>query len=208
MSTLRNPVGPKDRRVYIRRRLLVLAGLLAVVIAVVLIIVKPGSSGGAERASEVSVPADLVTEPAPADEEEGEDDVAACSPEQLAVTPITDQTSYAEGELPKFSLAVENTGESDCTADLGTAGMHFEVSSGSDQVWRSVDCQENPENLAVVLEAGQRLETEEVVWDRTRSSAETCDITRDAVAAGGASYHLRAAAAGVKGDGTAQFLLN
>ena len=205
MSTLRNPVGPKDRKVYIRRRLLVLAGLLAVIAVIVLIIVKPGSSGGADRASQVEVPADLVTEAPPA-EEEGEPPV--CAGGQLTVTPIADQTSYAAGELPKFSLSIENTGDVDCTADLGTAGMQFEVSSGSDQVWRSADCQENAENLAVLLTAGQKLETDEVVWDRTRSSTETCGITRDPVAADGASYHLQVGAAGVKGEGTAQFLLH
>ena len=198
-------MGPKDRKVYLRRRLLVLAGLLAIIAVVVLIIIRPGSSGGAERASEVTVPADLVTDEPESGAEEGE--IPACSPNQLVVTPIADKASYAEGELPKFSLAIENTGDEDCTADLGTAGMQFEVSSGSDQVWRSADCQENAENLAVALEAGQRLETEEISWDRTRSSAETCDITRDPVAADGASYHLQVGAAGVKGEGTAQFLL-
>lgn len=183
-----------------------LVALLAVAAVVVLIVVRPGSSGGAESASEVQVPADLPTEDPAADPDD--DTVPTCTPGQLEVLPVADQSSYAAGELPRFSLSIENTGDEVCTADLGTAGMQFEVSSGNDQVWRSADCQEDAENLAVALEAGQLLETEEVVWDRTRSSTETCDITRDPVSADGASYHLQVGAAGVKGDGTAQFLLH
>ncbi|RGE20296.1 hypothetical protein [Leucobacter sp. wl10] len=209
MSTLKDPVGPKDRKVYIRRRLLVLAGFIAVVAVVVLVFVKPGSSGGVEDAREVEVPSDLPASPEPSDDSGSKDGgaVPACAAGQLAVTPVTDKTDYAEGELPLLSLSVENTGEQACSADLGTAGMEFSVSSGDDQVWRSTDCQKNAKSLAVVLDPGKPLETEGIKWDRTRSSPETCDITRDPVAAGGASYHLRVSAAGAQGTGTAQFLL-
>ncbi|WP_336651992.1 MULTISPECIES: hypothetical protein [unclassified Leucobacter] len=205
MSTLRNPVGPKDRKVYVRRRILVLAGLLAVIAVVVLVFVKPGASGSAQSAREVEVPSDLAAADAKKAAADGETPV--CNEGQLQVTPVTDKTDYAGGELPHFSLTVQNTGEEACSADLGTAGMEFAVTSGDDEVWRSVDCQQNPEHLAVIIAPGESLETEPVAWDRTRSSPETCEITRDPVAAGGASYHLRVAAAGAQGTGTAQFLL-
>lgn len=203
MSTLRDPVGPRDRKVYIRRRILVLAGLLAVIAVVVLVFVKPGSSGSAQDAREVEVPSDLAEKQAPETDEE----VPACDPGQLRITPVTDKTDYAEGEEPQLSMLIENTGPDACSADLGTAGMEFTVTSGDDQVWRSMDCQENPDHRAVIVDPDSPLSTEPVPWDRTRSSPETCDITRDPVAAGGASYHLRVAAAGVEGSGTAQFLL-
>lgn len=205
MSTLRDPVGPKDRKVYIRRRILVLAALLAVVAVVVLVFVKPGSNSDIQNAREVEVPSDLAEEEADSAGADGEP--AACNPGQLQVTPMTDKGDYAEGELPQLSLSVENTGQEACSADLGTATMEFAVSSGDDQVWRSVDCQEDGDHRAVILDPGKPLETEALEWDRTRSSPETCDITRDPVAAGGASYHLRVTAAGVDGSGTAQFLL-
>lgn len=204
MSTLRDPVGPKDRKVYIRRRLLVLAGLLAIIVFVVLLIVKPGS-GGPRDAQDVEVPKDLASETTAAPTEDGE--TAACAAGQLKVTPITDKTDYAAGELPQLALQVENTGTDPCSADLGTADMEFAVSSGDDEVWRSQDCQTNPESLPVILDPGKAVTTEAMQWDRTRSSAETCDITRDPVSADGASYHLRVTAAGVQGTGTAQFLL-
>lgn len=206
MSTLRDPVGPKDRKVYIRRRIAVLAALLGIVAAVVLIVVKPGSRSAPETVPNVSMPSDLdAEEHAAAEQQAGE--IPACKNGQLEVIPVTDKESYAEGENPALSMTIENTGDDECSADLGTAGMQFEISSGSDQVWRSVDCQENPENLAVALKPGQKLETESIMWDRTRSSPQTCDISRDPVAAGGASYHLHVTAAGVKGTGSAQFQL-
>ncbi|KTR85075.1 hypothetical protein [Leucobacter chromiiresistens] len=212
MSTLKDPVGPKDRKVYLRRRLIVLLALLAVVAVVVLIIVRPGSSGGVADASQVEVPEDLVESPSPGADEEGgaageSDDVAACAAGQLTVTPATDKGDYAAGEQPQLSLSVENTGEDPCSADLGSANLQFVIASGDDEVWRSADCQENPEHLAVILEPGAPLTTESIAWDRTRSSPETCDISRDPVSADGASYHLRTTAAGVQGTGTAQFLL-
>lgn len=208
MSTLKDPVGPKSRKVYMRRRLLVLAGLIAVIAVVVLVIVKPGSSDGVKDAREVSVPSDLASATQSEDEEDPDDGaVPACAAGQLRVTPLTDKSDYAAGELPSLFLSVENVGKEACAADLGTAGMELSVSSGDDQVWRSTDCQENAESLAVILEPGEPLESEGIQWDRTRSSPETCDITRDPVGAGGASYHLRVSAAEVQGTGTAQFLL-
>ncbi|PRI12542.1 hypothetical protein [Leucobacter massiliensis] len=208
MSTLRDPVGPKGRKVYMRRRLLVLAGLLAVIAVIVLVFLKPGSNSAAPSASEVEVPGDLPSsapegEPAAGDGEQPPE----CAAGQLTVTPITDKSDYAAGEQPQLSLSVENTGDAACSAELGTAGMEFAITSGEDEVWRSKDCQKNPESLPVILEPGKPLVSESIAWDRTRSSPETCDITRDPVSADGASYHLRVSAGGVSGSGTAQFLL-
>ncbi|UOQ56261.1 hypothetical protein MUN78_11235 [Leucobacter allii] len=212
MSTLRDPVGPKDRKVYIRRRIAVLAVLLAIVAVVALVILRPGGADGAPTAADVELPSDIAGsgETAPEAAEgtaDGAGGVPDCTAGQLKVTPITDKGDYAAGETPQLSLSVENTGEEACSADLGTAGMQFAVSSGDDEVWRSADCQEDPEHLAVIVDAGEVLESEAIAWDRTRSSPETCDITRDPVTAEGASYHLRVTAAQVQGTGTAQFLL-
>ncbi|QIK62830.1 DUF4232 domain-containing protein [Leucobacter viscericola] len=207
MSTLRDPVGPKDRKVYIRRRILVLAGLLAVIAVIVLIIVKPGSSDTPDQASDVKVPSDIATTTA-TDDAKASKDPQPCNSAQLRVNAITDKSDYAEGELPEISLSVENTGSKACTADLGTAGMQFVISSGDDKVWNSVDCQTDPKNTAVILDPGKPVESEAISWDRTRSSKDTCDVSREPVVAGGATYHLQATAAGVTGAETAPFILN
>lgn len=203
-SVLRDPVGPEERSVYVRRRLIVLLGLVAVIAAIVLIIVRPGSSTPNDT-KDVKVPSDVAETPKADPKKPGEP--VACAQSALEVVPVTDQGSYGEGEYPQLSLTVKNTGKDACVADLGTAGMSFTVSSGSDDVWRSTDCQTGAESLPVVLKAGETLESEAIPWDRTRSSTETCEITRDPVVAGGASYHLSAGAGGAEGEETAQFLL-
>ncbi|MGO2139560.1 MAG: hypothetical protein ACTH30_04040 [Leucobacter sp.] len=203
-SVLRDPVGPEERSVYVRRRLIVLLGLVAVIAAIVLIIVRPGSSTPNDT-KDVKVPSDVAETPKADPKKSGEP--VACAQSALEVVPVTDQGSYGEGEYPQLSLTVKNTGKDACVADLGTAGMSFTVSSGSDDVWRSTDCQTGAESLPVVLKAGETLESEAIPWDRTRSSTETCEITRDPVVAGGASYHLSAGAGGAEGEETAQFLL-
>lgn len=200
-------MGPKAKSVYVRRRLLVLLGLVAIVVAVVLIVLKPGSGGGAPENSNVDVPAGVGDTPQTEEPTEKPGKSAACDTGDLDVTAITDRESYASGEKPKLSLSVVNTGKKKCTADLGTAGMVFSVTSGSDQVWLSTDCQKQPDHREVILEPGKKLTTEAIEWDRTRSSKKTCDVDREPVSAGGASYHLSVAVAGVSSQDTVQFLL-
>ncbi len=207
MSGWREPVGPEKKAVYIRRRLIVLGGLLALIIFVVLVIWKPGSSGGAASAPEVDLPKEIVAADKQQNPQIKAGELPACAAGSLVVTPIVDRESYAAEELPQLSLRVENTGDEKCEAQLGTSGMSFTVTSGSDEVWRSTDCQVNPDSRAVILEPKKPLETEAIVWDRTRSSPETCEIARDQVDADGATYHLRVSAAGVQSSGTSSFLL-
>lgn len=202
-DALRNPVGPKSKGVYIRRRIAVLAVLLAVIAAVVLVIVRPGSADGARNAAEIEVPSDT----SPQATQNSDDELAACAEGQLAVTALVSQESYAEGEYPQLALSVENTGDAPCTANLGTSGIEFVITSGDDEVWRSADCQADSEDLAAILDPGEPEQTEWLEWDRTRSSTDTCDAMRDPVAAGGATYHLRASVAGVQSAETASFLL-
>ena len=204
LSSLRNPVGPKDRSVYVKRRIMVLLGFLAVVAVVVLVFLKPGSEGGAREASSVEVPADLPKNQAEATDEEP----AVCGPEQLVVTPMTDQPGYGEGEQPQLSLTVENIGAAPCVADLGTAGITYTITSGEDEVWRSTDCQTEPTSMPIILDEGKPETVEGLAWVRERSDPETCDIAREQVAAGGASYHLSASAAGISSTQTAQFILH
>lgn len=184
-----------------------LGGLLAIIVFIVLVIVKPGSNGGAASAPEVKLPAEIVAADKAQDRTMPAGATPPCPAGELSVSPVTDRESYAAGELPLLSLRVENIGAAACEAQLGTAGMAFTVTSGSDQVWRSTDCQVSPDARAVILEPGKPLETAPLTWDRTRSSTETCDIDREAVTADGATYHLQVSAAGVPGTGTAHFLL-
>lgn len=207
MANWKDPVGPEKKAVYLRRRLLVLLGIVAVAAFVVLVILKPGSSGGAASAPDVKVPDEIVAADKVQNEAVPAGATPACPAGEIVVTPLLDRESYAAGELPQLSLRVENTGAAACEAQLGTSGMSFKITSGSDEVWRSTDCQVNADARAVILEPGKPLETEPIQWDRTRSSPESCEIARDPVVAEGSTYHLQVAAAGVNGTGTAPFLL-
>lgn len=189
-----------------------LALLLAVVAAIVLIIVKPGSGDGAREAGQVEVPNDLPgtgtsKEPEKTPSQKQKGDTPECAADQLRVTPVTDSTDYADGELPQLSLIVENVGEDACVADLGTATMQFRITSGDDEVWRSVDCQENADHRSVILDPEKPLTSEAIEWDRTRSSEESCGITRDPVDSEGDSYHLWVTVGEVESEDTAQFVL-
>lgn len=203
MSTFKNPVGPQPPSVYWRRRAVLALGLIAVVVIIVLIVVRPGS-GSAEpgaAATTSAPPADTSTE--------GASDAPACSTRSIELKPVTDKTSYAATELPQISMSITNSGRSDCSIDLGSAQQTLVISSGEEQYWSSKDCQVNGTNQVVTLTAGQTLSTPPIAWDRTRSSADTCESTsREPVTAGGATYRLAVSVGDITSADTAQMILN
>lgn len=199
---------PLPKSVYLRRRLLVLAGILGFGVAVALIIWRPSFGDARIQTNEVHVPDDLVTVEAQDEADKpAEDEIVTCSSGRIEVTPVIDAASYGPDQEPLLSLRVENVSDTDCIAELGTANMVFEITSGNDQIWRSTDCQIDADYRAVVLQPGEPEETDGIPWNRERSSPETCDLPRPTVSAGGASYHLRVSVAGVTSRETAQFQL-
>lgn len=215
MSTNQPPARRHSPAVYRRRRLVVLLGLIAVIVAVVLIFVRPGASQGEEPAT--------TPNPSPAATESTGDgagtastiptteaaaDGAGCTPEQIVVEAVTDKTEYAAGEQPNLSLTITNTGQNSCVLNAGTATQVFTVSSGDEPYWTSTDCQVDPVDTEVLLEPNSPVSSSvPIIWDRTRSSVDTCDGGREAVTAGGASYHLTVAVGGIQSATSKQFLL-
>lgn len=214
MSTLKNPVGPRSSRVYWRRRLVVGLALLAVIIVVILLIVRPGSSAGTPNTSASqsasdqptdasTTPADSTTIPTDAASADGK----ACKPANIAVVASTDKTGYDAGEIPQLSVSVSNTGSKDCVFNVGSAKQVYTISSGDEVYWTSTDCQTDAVDADVTLKPETPMgSAAPLTWDRTRSSKDTCDGTRDAAPAGGASYHLTVEVNGVKSE-PVQFLL-
>jgi hypothetical protein len=218
MSSNRTTQGRLPASVYRRRRVMVLLGLVAVIIAIVLVIVRPGASQGEEVAQTTPAstpPTASPTPPAtPAATAEPEPstaapvDGAACVDEQITVEPVTDATVYAAGEQPNLSVTITNTGSNSCVIDVGTAAQVFTVKSGNEVYWSSTDCQVDPGPAEVTLEPAQVVSSSEpLVWDRTRSSADSCEGERAAVPGGGASYHLEVSVDGFESESTKQFLL-
>lgn len=199
MSTIKNPVGPQPPSVYWRRRLLLLLLVIVVIVVVVLIIVRPGSgkpsttpSGGTSNSAS-HAPTSGATSGSSA---------AACDPSVITLIPITDAASYATGVQPQLSMSITNSGASACTFDVGTDAQLYLITSGSDQIWSSKDCQTAPAANKQVLQPGKALSTTPFGWDRTRSSTTTCTGSRPEVTAGGASYHLSVQLGAAKSSGT------
>lgn len=193
MSTIRNPVGPQPPSVYWRRRLLVLLGLVAVIVVIVLIIVRPGQGEPAGTETGTPAPGDTAapsSTPTPTFTSAAGGE--ACNPAQIALTAVTDSNSYASGVKPMISMTIENRGSAPCTYDVGTGAQEYIITSGSDRIWSSKDCQQSPTSTPQVLEPGVELSTTPFAWDRTRSSTETCNGSRPAAVAGpdGPTYRL------------------
>jgi hypothetical protein len=204
MSTIRNPVGLQPPEVYWRRRLLVVAVLVAIIVVIVLIIVRPGS--GTPAAGPSASPG--ATSSAGSTASANANPNAACDPSVITLTPVTDQSSYAAGAQPQLSMSITNSGASACTFDVGTDAQVYVITSGSDQIWSSKDCQTAPAASKQILEPGKTVSTTPFAWDRTRSSTTTCSSARPAVVAGGASYHLNVQLGGAKSSGSGkQFVL-
>ncbi|MEO5920481.1 MAG: hypothetical protein ABIQ01_04985 [Pseudolysinimonas sp.] len=191
MSTIRNPVGRQSPSVYWRRRLLVLLGVIAVIVVIVLIVVRPGGTPTANPTNSAS-PSGLPSgSPSPSFTSAAGGE--ACNPSQIAIAPITDSNSYAAGVQPALSMSVTNIGSAPCAFDVGTASQEYIITSGTDRIWSSKDCQTAAAANPQVLAPGVELKTTPFPWDRTRSSTTTCNTTRPAAVSGpdGPTYKLQ-----------------
>jgi len=175
---------------------------VAVIVVVVLIIVRPGSGTPTSHPSGSNSASHRPTSGATSGSSS-----TACDPSVITLTPITDAASYAAGVQPQLSMSITNSGASACTFDVGTDAQVYLITSGSDQIWSSKDCQTAPAANKQVLQPGKTLSTTPFAWDRTRSSTTTCTGNRPEVTAGGASYHLAVQVGAAKSSGTKQFVL-
>lgn len=206
--------------VYRRRRLAALLGLILVLAiigtAVWLLVARPWAATGGEdpgpapTSSATGTPTPSGSpSPSPSPSADATPAVVACEAKDVEVKAVTDAESYAAGVSPKLSISLTNKGDQDCTIDVGSSMQVFTVSSGSDVWWRSTDCQENPSSMIATLTAGSTVVSKEpVVWDRTRSSVETCaQENRQRAPGGGASYHVGVSIGGFPSASTTQILL-
>ncbi|MDY0907878.1 hypothetical protein [Microbacterium sp. CFBP9034] len=222
--------------VYRRRRLVLLLAVIAVIAGVVwLLTAQPWRGAAAEgpaapqtaqtqdAADSLPVPSSKPSPAATADEEDAETDstpspsptpsstpvAEPCVGSDITVEALASQESYAADQNPAFSIRLTNNGAADCTLNVGTSVQAFTVTSGSDPWWRSTDCQSEPSDMVVLLEAGQSVTSAApLVWDRTRSAVGTCgDETRPRAPGGGSSYHLSVEIGGIASTESAQFLL-
>ncbi|PPF21471.1 hypothetical protein [Rathayibacter rathayi] len=194
-------------RVYRRRRAGVLLALVVLVTGLAVVVAMLPRAGASDSASSPTPTVALPTLYPTTTPQATPGAAPACTADSVAITAVTDATSYAPGEDPQLSLSLTNTSSTDCVIDAGTSKQVFTITSGSERIWTSTDCQTGAVDLSVLLQAGRSVTGSALTWDRTRSSADTCSGGREAVPAGGAAYNLSVSVAGIASGSPTQFLL-
>jgi hypothetical protein len=87
---------------------------------------------------------------------------------QLSLSLTTQETAYANGVDPQFTVAVVNKGTSDCDVDVSPKSLVLNIYSGQDHIWSSADCATGGKDLRGI--APGAVQTVTYTWNRTRSS--------------------------------------
>lgn len=153
------------------------------------------SASGSESAEPTASPSGTESALAAASES-ATPQAQECSSPDLSVSGGTDQTSYAADAQPVLELRVENLGEEPCVTNVGTAQQKFTITSGSDRIFSTEDCQVDGTDVNLMLEPGVQ-ETARFTWDRTRSAPGCAEVT---ATPGAGTYRLEVSL----GDKTAQ----
>lgn len=183
-----SPAVYRRRRLAVLLALLLLAGLVFGGIALVRALTSGGDAETAGAAPSAGPSASGSPPPAPettpgagqenaqpqqtgeADgADSGEPERNECPAGVVRVEAGTDSPVYAAGTSPLLTLSVTNTGSEACDINVGTNRMEFLVTSGSDRIFSSVDCQEPGEDLWKSFEPGAT-ESAVLPWDRVRSA--------------------------------------
>ena len=188
----RKPVSP----VYRRRRLFAGVALLLVIavaiggFAAVSSLLNSGQSSSGEgtgTSGQATGPdagpgASATPSASPSASPEGN----GCEQNLVTVTAATDKPAYAAGENPLLTLRVTNGNRVPCEVNMGTSQMEFLVTSGSDRIFSSTDCQADSTDLVKTIAPGQS-ETANFPWQRNRT-VQGCARIDAKPGAGGAYY--------------------
>lgn len=189
MSDPVSPGRPLPRSVYVRRRVTVVVVLLLIVAVILAIVLWPRDSGGEGDGAAQGNGSAATPDPS---ETPGD---ARCQPGRVTISADTDATEYSTGQPVTISFTLENKSGSPCTIDVGSDVQTFTITSpsgsGDEVYWRSTDCQTEPVEQTIILEPGVPKSSTPIVWDRTRSSPDTCDaVGEPQVGSEGASFDL------------------
>ena len=109
-----------------------------------------------------------------------------CEQNLVIVTASTDKQVYAAGEKPVLSLKVTNNNKVPCEVNIGTSQMEYMITSGSDRIFSSKDCQAETTDLTKKIAPGKS-ETANFPWQRNRT-VQGCEPVEAKPGAGGAYY--------------------
>jgi hypothetical protein len=91
-----------------------------------------------------------------------------CDEQLLTVAAATDKAAYAPGENPLLTLKVTNGNRVPCEVNIGTSQMEYVITSGTDRIFSSSDCQAESSDLMKTIAPGQS-ETANFPWGRNRT---------------------------------------
>lgn len=158
----------------------------------------PLPSSAASFSAPVSAEASTSSASGSASASTSGDGIPSCESDALTVVAVTDKSTYSEGEFPVFTIQLTNSGDVECSVNVGTSQLSLTVTSGDTTIWRSADCATGSADsdeywdYVKVVEPGETLESVGVTWDRVFSDASSCDASAESVTAGGAAYWLSA----------------
>lgn len=109
-----------------------------------------------------------------------------CEQNLITVTAATDKQDYAAAEKPLLSLTVTNNNKVPCEVNIGTSQMEYMITSGSDRIFSSKDCQAESADLMKTIAPGKS-ETANFPWQRNRT-VQGCEPVEAKPGAGGAYY--------------------
>jgi hypothetical protein len=98
-----------------------------------------------------------------------QDATPTCDPSLVTVVASVDAQVYAPGQNPLLEMKVTNGGTVPCEVNLGTSQMEYVITSGSDRIFSSKDCQDGSDDLSKTIAPGAS-ETANFPWQRNRSA--------------------------------------
>lgn len=204
--------GRKPGTAIFRRRRLFVGGSLLLVLAMMLgsFAAAGAFNGKTEQASSTDggnspQPADGQPASPPATAPASAPATPTCDQNLVTVSAATDKGAYGRDAKPMLTLTVTNGGKLPCEVNIGTSQMEFLVTSGSDRIFSSKDCQAKTGDLVKTIQPGKS-ESANFPWARNRT-VEGCQSISAKPGAGGA-YYVFIAKLGSKTSSKAVFQLS
>ncbi|MBT0993274.1 hypothetical protein KIN34_03100 [Cellulomonas sp. DKR-3] len=200
--------APLPRRVYLLRRLVVLAVPVLLVLLLVWWLTGRGGSSPADAAGTTgttstagttrstatvpTTPSPDASSPAAPDPSPTLSDVevaaraagvAVCASDDLRVTVEATHERYTGAEKPQLAITIRTTGDETCLLEAGDQNRRVTITSGDDVVWSTNHCLgADPESRRLLLGPGVSSK-ETFTWSRVRSEP-GCVTGRTAPGAG------------------------
>ena len=161
-------------KVYRRRRLAALiAGLLVIGLLVwagvaIASSLRPKAAEGSPTPTAAPSP----TPTAPASTEpvaEPSTGSAVCPESDVSVAATTVQGTHGPSQNPVLVMTIKNSGQSECSVNVGTSQQEFTVMSGSDRIFSTADCLADPSDVEITMKPGAT-ESARFTWERVRSA--------------------------------------